>query len=527
MPWLHGRTDATRLLFAVALSLAGHLVAVAGDERPNILVVITDDQSWMHAGAYGIDRAIRTPGFDRVAKEGVLFQHAFCAAPSCAPSRAALLTGRHIWQLEEGGVLFGRLKPSSFPLFTVILADAGYELGYTGKVYGPGSIEEGWKKGVAGRGFHRHKLPEEIPGISTNDYAANFADFLTVRDPAKPFCFWIGPTEPHLPYGAGRWQAEGKTLADAVLPGCLPDNDTTRGEMLDYASEIEHADQHLARVLEALEAKGLLHNTLVVLTSDNGNPLPRSKCNLYDSGVRMPLAICWPARIKGGRVVEDFVRLADVAPTVLEAAGIQPPSSMRARSFWNVLASEKSGLVDPSRTFAVTALEKHTIVRRDGLGYPMRAIRTADWAYIRNYEPDRWPVGDPDYNGMPVGIFGDVDAGATKDFLLAHATEKKVLPFYLRAFGRRPAEELYDIKADPSQLINVADKPEFTATKDGLRKQLEVFLQEQDDPRQRGESPWDGYVFMEKIYQNPTWRREGMTVPTPPLPPRRKQGGTP
>jgi N-sulfoglucosamine sulfohydrolase len=518
--YVHG--VAYRLTLVALLALAGQIAPAAADPQPNILVFITDDQSWMHAGAYGIDRSLRTPGFDRVAKEGVLFQHAFCAAPSCAPSRAAFLTGRHIWQLEEGGVLFGRLKPSVFPLFTVTLADAGYELGYTGKVYGPGSIEDDWSKKIAGRGFHRHKLPAEMPGLSPHDYAANFGDFLETRDPGKPFCFWIGPTEPHLPYGPGRWQTEGKTLADAVLPGCLPDNETIRSEMLDYASEIEHADRHLAQVLETLEAKGLLRDTLVVVTSDHGNPLPRSKCNLYDSGSRVPLAICWPARIPGGRVVEDFVVLADVAPTLLQATGVAVPSSMRARSFWNVLESGKSGLVDPSRTFAVTAFEKHTIARRDGLGYPMRGIRTADWAYIRNAEPDRWPAGDPDYNGMPVGIFGDVDASATKEFLLAHATDRKVLPFYLRAFGRRPAEELYDMKADPSQLTNLAEKPELAATKEGLRKQLETFLTEQDDPRQRGESPWDDYMFMEKIRSNPAWRREGMTVPAPPTPPRRK-----
>lgn len=496
----------------LALVFAGGFVSAA--EKPNILFAISDDQSWMHAGAYGMDPSIQTPAFDRIAKEGVLFNHAFCAAPSCAPSRAAILTGRHIWQLEEGGILFGILKPKKFPVFTAQLKEAGYALAHTGKTYGPGKIEDGSLPDVVGKPFQTRKLEVRTPGLSGTDYAANFRDFLAEHDPDQPFFFWLGTSEPHQSYNIGGWKEAGKKLEDALLPGCLPDDPVTRGEFLDYAIEIEHFDRHLADALAALEAAGQLNNTLVVVTSDHGNPMPRSKCNLYDSGARVPLAVRLPGRIPGGRVVDDFIHLADLAPTFLAAPGLAPNESVRGRSFWNVLTSEKSGWVDESRSFAVTALERHIICRRNGEGYPMRCIRTKDWAYIRNYEPDRWPAGDPDFNSSHQGFYGDVDKGQSKDFMIANAMKPNVRPYFLRSFGRRPAEELYDMRADPAQLTNLADDPEHAEIKTELSGNLEEFLKTQDDPRQRGEAPWDEYPFADqRIYKNPNWKTEGHATP--------------
>jgi len=504
------------LLLSCLTVWIGCAASLLAAERPNILFAISDDQSWMHAGAYGLDEAIRTPAFDRIARQGVLFQHAYGAAPSCAPSRAAILTGRHIWQLEEGGILFKILKPQKFPLFTTALRDAGYELACTGKTYGPGRVDNGPPGGVVGKKFAARKSDERVPGRSSNDYAGNFGDFLKERDADRPFFFWLGTSEPHQSYDVGRWQRAGKKLSDALLPGCLPDDPVTRGELLDYSLEIEHFDRHLARALELLAGAGELENTLVVVTSDHGNPMPRSKCNLYDSGSRVPLAVRWPKAIPGGRVIEDFVHLPDLAPTFLQAAGVEPPASMSGRSLWPILTSKKQGWVGENRDFAVTAFERHIICRRHGVGYPMRAIRTAQWAYIRNYEPARWPAGDPDFNSSHQGFFGDVDRGQSKTVMLARAMDPAVRPFYLRAFGRRPAEELYDMQSDPGQLRNLADQPEHAEVKNRLRRQLEDFLTQHDDPRERGEAPWDDYPFTDpRIFQNPDWETEGFASPLP------------
>ena len=483
--------------------------------RPNILFAISDDQSWMHAGAYG-DRGIQTPAFDRIANEGVRFDYAYCAAPSCAPSRAALLTGRHIWQIEEGGILFGILKPSVYPVFTRGLEGAGYELAATGKTYGPGKIEDATHQEVFGKNFNQIKRKERTPGLSNVDYAANFSQFLEERDRTAPFFFWYGASEPHQSYDVGAWEKAGKRLEDARLPECLPDNPVTRGEILDYGLEVEHFDRHLGRMLQALDEAGELANTLVVVTSDHGNPLPRSKCNLYDSGSRVPFAVRFPGQVPGGRVISDFINLIDVGPTLLDFVGIPIPDSVAGQSLMPLLRSNRQGRVDPNRSSVVTGFERHIICRQDGVGFPMRSLRTHDWSYIRNYEPDRWPAGDPDFNSSHQGFYGDVDKGASKNFILAHAMDPKVRPYFLRAFGRRPAEELYDMNADPGQLNNLAQLPVYQAKLLELRQQLNAFLDEQNDPRRRGIDAWDSYPFSDgRIFQNPNWRKEGFASPLP------------
>ena len=487
--------------------------------QPNILLAISDDQSWMHAGAYG-DRATRTPVFDRIAEAGVLFTRAFAACPSCAPSRSSILTGRPIWQLGTAGVLFGVLRPGP-ELFTLELKQNGYELASTGKTWGPGRIEGFAEKGggaqreaVMGQSFDKRRLADRRVGINPNDYAANFDDFLAERDSTKPFFFWFGATEPHQTYEEGAWKRAGKRLDQARLPRCLPDDPVTRGEILDYGLEIEHFDSHLGRMLKSLKAAGELKNTLVIVTSDHGNPLPRSKCNLYDTGVRVPLAVQWPGRVPPGRRVVDLVSLIDLAPTILEAAGVEPPSGMVGRSLVPILESRRQGQVDTARNFIVTAFERHIIARQDGVGYPMRSIRTSRFAYIRNYEPKRWPAGDPDFYSSHQRFFGDCDRGASKSFILQNAHRPDVAPFYRLAFGRRPSEELYDLESDPGQLSNLAFHPKWLGTRKDLAGRLQAHLVATGDPRQRGESPWDGYPFVDRrIYQNPKWRTEGLAIP--------------
>lgn len=501
-----------RTLLSLVLLFA--VTAIAQTDRPNILFAISDDQSAMHAGAYG-DTSNKTPAFDRIAREGVLFNYAFTASPSCAPSRSAILTGRNIWELEEGGILLGILR-AKFTVFTLLLEDAGYELGATGKTWGPGRTE-GWTREIFGNNDSSIKLAEseQRPGLNPTDYAANFNEFFANRDKGKPFFFWLGTSEPHQRYDIGAWKRAGKRLEDARLPGALPDHPDVRGEILDYGIEIEHFDNHLGRALATLEQAGELDNTLVIVTSDHGNPLPRSKCNLYDSGTHVPLALRLPEVIPGGRKVDDLASLVDIAPTILDAVGANVPEEMSGRSLWSILRSDKSGLVDPSRDFVVTAFERHTIARRNGVGYPMRAIRTREYAYIRNYEPDRWPAGDPDYNAPPQGFFGDVDRGVTKSFLMANALDPEIRPYYLMAYGRRPAEELYDIRKDPHQLRNIAGESSMTEIKQQLIWRLNAYLQKYDDPRQRGATPWDTYPFSGswQLLKNPNWKQEGMPSP--------------
>jgi len=257
-----------------------------------------------------------------------------------------------------------------------------------------------------------------------------------------------------------------------------------------------------------LEETGELDNTLVVISGDNGMPFPRCKSNLYDTGTNVPLAVCWPAAVKGGRVVEDFISLSDLAPTFLEAAGLKPTEHMTAKSFQNILTSGKSGRVDPKRDYVLTGKERHVVCQETGTGgYPMRAIRTHDFLYIRNFKPERWPAGAPKGYAKPLDIdiarprgthygYADVDGGPTKSYMLKHRDDSKVKRLFELAFGKRPTEELYDLQMDPDQLNNVADKPEYAQVKKMLSDALMAELKATKDPRVFGKGDiFDNYPY--------------------------------
>jgi len=488
----------------LALLLAGlPFTARAADKptRPNILFFIADDLGARWTGAYG-EPIARTPGMDRLAREGVRFDWAFCASPSCTPSRSAILTGQAIYRLEEGGLLMGAL-PAKFPVFPRMLEESGYFIGHTGKTWSPGNLRAGgWgDRHPCGKGYERHRNKRNqlydppLPEYWANDYAANFKDFFDARPKDKPFFFWCGTIQPHLPWPKGAGRASGKSPSDAPKPSWLPEHPVVQNEVLDYIAETEYADEHLARILRTLEEAGELDNTVIIVTGDHGTPLPRAKCNLYDPGTHVPLLVRYPAMIKAGRTVEDIVSLPDIPVTILELAGLSPTKQMTGRSLRPQLISEKSGRIDPSRDAAVIAFERHVWARPEGLGYPMRALRTDKHLYIRNYEPDRWPQGDPDFVSHAQGVIGDSDHCATKALLLEKKSDPSIGKYYNLAYAKRPAEELYDVEKDPDQLHNLAGDPQYQKLKDELRQRLERTLTETADPRMRGEAPWDGYPY--------------------------------
>ncbi|MDZ7637346.1 MAG: sulfatase [Bryobacterales bacterium] len=462
---------------------------------PNILFVIADDWSYPHAGAYG-DQGVKTPAFDRVAREGVLFTNSFCASPSCTPSRSAVLSGRPIYNCKEAGVLYGSL-PKDLPLFTHALEDGGYFVGYTGKGWSPGAPKAlGMDRSPTGKAFQSKQHTGEIRrGLDKRDYAANFADFLAERPAGKPFFFWLGGTEPHREYAKGAGLSIGKKLSDAKVPAQWPDVEVIQSDILDYYSEVEWLDQQVAKALAALEKTGDLENTIVVVTSDNGMPFPRAKVNLYDAGTHMPLAIRWGKRAPGGRVVEDFVSHTDFAATFLEVAGLPRLSGSTGKSLVPLLTSPLSGQIDPKRDHAVTALERHTMCRPDGATYPIRALRTRDFLYIRNFEPDRWPTGGPDFVSSNKTTHGDVDAAPIKEFFLDPSNQAQYKDLYELGFGKRPAEELYNVRSDPDQVKNLAGSAVANATLARYRDRLDNILRGDGDPRIEGKDPWQAYIY--------------------------------
>jgi N-sulfoglucosamine sulfohydrolase len=490
------------LLLGMSAARAG-----AAPVRPNILFVISDDQSWRDTGICG-STTVRTPAFDRIAREGVRFTHSFAACPSCTPSRSAVLTGRHLWQTGEGGVLYGTF-PKEYPPFTHALQDTGYHTGWTGKGWGPGQWEPGGLiRHPIGREYNRRLFdPPVSSALDAHDYAANFNDFLKDRPSGAPFFFWFGATEPHRLYEKGAGLRAGKRNGDVQVPSYWPDTQEVRSDLLDYANEIDWFDAQLAKILTKLEAIGELDNTLIVVTSDNGMPFPRSKVNLYDPGVRMPLAIRWPQQVKGGRVVDDFVWHIDFAPTFLEAAGVAVPAGFSGHSLLALLKSGRSGRVEPARDRAFAALERHTWCRPGGATYPIRSLRTFDYLYLRNFEPDRWPTGGPEFLSSNKTFHGDVDGGPTKEFMEDPANQKKYAREFALCYGKRPLEELYDVRLDPEEVRNLAADPGYAKVKEKLWRELRSYLEQTGDPRMAGLDPWQEYAYRQTVGFGATFNR--------------------
>lgn len=446
----------------VLLTMLGALCPAQASDKPNILFFITDDESWLERSAYGWS-TLPTPHFDRVAREGVLFTNAFTSAPSCAPSRASVLTGHNFWELRQGAFIQAFI-PRDIPIFPKILADNGYKLGCTGKRWGPGSHPSaGIPSDSLGTIYNHETIPNPPEQVRAIDYAANFARFLKGRKPGQPFFFWAGIIEPHEPSGQTNYllleKEFGVTLDQVSLPPFIEDTPENRKKRASFLYEICWADTHLGRMLKTLERIGELDNTLVVVTSDNGTAVPiavkddgyRGKASPFDLGVHEPLAMMWPERIKAGRTVTDFVSFADFAPTFLEAAGLVPPASMSGRSLLPILQSKRSGRIDPQRDFIVTGLEWHG--EFDPVSRSSRSIRDDHYAYVVRYS-------NVDDQGKPL----------TNEALI------------------QPARiEFYDLKHDPWQQKDLADDPAFAQEQKRLAEKLRNVGMRTQDPRVTGE----------------------------------------
>ena len=469
--------------------LASLLAASAAQSaKPNILFALADDWSYGHAGAYGCTW-VKTPAMDRVAREGLLFTQAYTPCGKCAPSRASILTGRNPWQLKAAANHWCTFPPE-FKTFLEALGEQGYFTGMTGKGWAPGVAKDvnGKDRQMTGRPFNKRQAAPPTSEIAGNDYAANFSDFLEVAPKEEPWCFWYGGYEPHRRYENGSGIAKGgKKLSDIDrVPSCWPDNEAVRNDMLDYAFEVEHFDRHLGRMLAELEKRGLLDNTLVVVTSDNGMPFPHAKGYAYNNSDHLPLAVMWKNGIlKPGRVVDDYVSFIDVAPTFLDVAGLECVKAGMApvtgRSLKEIFKSEKAGRIIAEREHVLIGKERNDVGRPHDWGYPIRGIVKGDMLYLHNFEATRWPGGNPETGYL------ETDGSPTKTEVLKARLVPGQEHFWEVCFGKRPSDELYDLRRDPDCVSNLAAKVSF----DVLKRQLFSELKQQDDPRLTGE----GAVF--------------------------------
>lgn len=501
-------TLSTLTLFSPSLAFAN----TVDSERPNILFCLADDVSYPFLGAYGCSW-VKTPNCDWVASKGLTFNNAYTPNSKSAPSRSMIITGRYSWQLEDACNHFP-FFPTKFKTVAEELEDSGYFVGNTGKAWSPG--EPGMKNGkpreLIGRRFNNKKLKPITEGISDIDYAANFEAFLAAKCDDEPFFFWYGSLEPHRNYDYGTGSRLGGYRTEDIdrIPSYWRDCDSVRNDMLDFALELEHFDDHVGLMIETLRKRGELDNTIIIITADNGMPFPRIKGQAYYSSNHLPFIVMWGDKIKNpGRIVDDYISFVDLTPTFLDLAGVDPKNcgmkTIEGESILPVITSSKRS----SREYVLVGKERHDIGRPNDWGYPIRGIKTDDYLYVHNFEIDRWPSGDPETGYL------NCDAGATKSQILK---ERELYPdIWQLNFGKRPTEELYDLRNDPDCMINLANDKSLRKRKASLKKKLFEDLRKQGDPRVLGKGEvFDNYQYSDSKYRNYYNRiKAGEIIPTP------------
>ena len=496
--------------------------AIAADKPLNILFCFADDWG-RYASEYAKhekfpspNQVVKTPNIDRIAREGALFSRAYVNAPSCTPCRSALNSGRYFFNCGRAAILNGAVWDPAIPSFALTLKDKGYHIGKAFKVWSPGDPADapfgGQAHAYQKRGGRFNNFSEEVTkmvamGQALEDaknelYAevrGNFDDFLKARPKGAPFLFWHGPTNVHRKWIKGSGEALWGIKSDELkgkLPKHLPDVHEMREDFGSYLGEIQAFDAQVGALVKRLEEEGELDNTIIVISGDHGAPgFPGGKCNLYDFGVNVTLAIRWPGQ-PSGRYIEDFVNLMDLAPTFMEVGGATIPPGVNGKSLVSLMRSGKSGRIDPDRDYVITGRERHVSIAREGnLPYPQRALRKDGWLYIHNFKSERMPMGDyknltdsftPDQDSLENNTyeaFPDMDSSPAKAWLIAHRNDSQYKWYFDYAFAKRPQEELYDLSKDPDATINIAAEPVHAAKKAEMAAELMAKLKAVGDPR--------------------------------------------
>jgi len=530
-------------MWVAMVVISGCAITPKEEQKPNILFAISDDQSFAHTSFAGC-KFINTPAFDMVAREGVYFTNCYAGSPGCAPSRSSIVTGRHHWQNEQSGQhASGWLK--KYVPYVDLLDGDGYYTGYTGKGVDPFQYynekvpNDSFRvENAAGKRFNDIRYPERgtagderfAEGIGNVNYFENFKKFMEKHEEGKPFYFWYGASEPHRSYEKGSWKRMGKKLEDVIVPDFLPDNNEIRGDILDYAVEIEWFDLHLQRMINYLDSIGELDNTIIIVTSDQGMPFPRVKANCYEDGLHVPLAISYAKGFPGGRIVEDLISFVNLAPTILELTQIKQEGMMPiiGQSIVNILTSDKESVADTEKKYIFAGRERHSSSRYKNVGYPQRVIRSKDYLLVWNMHPERWPAGAPQRLKNPqtgelypmYGIdaegkyhtgwaFTDVDGSPAKSFLTEHHDDEDIRSYFDLAFAKRPEFELYDVINDSYCLNNLAGKPEYEKIEDELKAALMKELKSSEDPRIVGPNKeiFDSYIRYSHMreFPKPEW----------------------
>ncbi len=424
----------TKLLFAGLTLLLASIVRA--DAPPNIIIFLADDVDWKDFGCYGND-AVHTPNIDAMASDGLRFTDAFLTTSSCSPTRISVLSGRY--PHATGAEDLHMPAPAGLKFLPTYLKEQGYFTGHMQKThYGPnGNKQFDWySKGV------------------------NEFDKFLDECGDRPFFMWVGFHDAHRPYKKGAFDPP-HDPAKVKVPAYLVDDAATRGDIAMYYDEIARMDMNIGRMLAELKKRGRLDNTLAIFFSDNGMPFPRAKGTAYDSGIGTPLVMQWPAVIKAGGENTDLASVIDLAPTVLDVAGIKTPKEMQGRSMLNILKNP----AEQGREIIFAERNWHNADEH------IRCARTKQYKLIRNAYLDE-PFGHP----------SDCSSSPSWKSLLQRKEAGKLAAGQEHIFqSPRPRWELYDVQKDPNEFNNLADDPKYKDVRDELVAALETWREETGD----------------------------------------------
>ncbi len=437
-------------VLCLAVLALGTSSRAADEKRPNFLIFVADDMGCEECGAYG-HKAIRTPNIDRLAREGLRFDRAFLTCSSCSPSRASIMTGRY--PHSTGAEQLHWPLPADQVVFAELLRKAGYWTGSFGK----------WHLGKDAK--EKFDQVVEKQGV--------WVTALRDRPRDKPFFLWAASTDPHRPYEENAIPKPHRP-EDVVVPPYLPNVPDTRKDLALYYDAIARLDTHIGAALEELKRQGEEENTLVLFLSDNGRPFPRCKTTVYDSGIRTPLLVRFPGRVKAGGVCPRLVSSIAIAPTLLELAGLPPAKTFQGTSFAPLL-KDPAGPAVREHVFA-----EHNWHDFDDHG---RAVRSERYKYVRNW-----------YTDVPGTPPADAVRSLTFQAMRKLRDAGKLTPDQMAPFVKpRPEEELYDTEADPHELRNLAGDPKHAEVLQKLREVLAAWQKETGDgvPKERTPDEFD------------------------------------
>lgn len=421
---------------------------------------------------------------------GIYYQNAYAASPKCAPSRAAFLTGRRSYQLEEA-MLTGSFILAGYPTFMEVLAQSGYHVGYVREGYAPATQADDMVPRTSDPAVqpYRRIKDKELPStLNPILMFENFIEFMADRPAVDtPFCVWMGSTEPHLPWTPNPERADPEKISAVNLPDVLRDTVSERQMMLDFAYEVEYQDDDLLRVLNHLSSTGELSNTLIIVTADQGTSIPYGKGHLSHMGLHVPLAVMWPGVIDGGRRCDEVFDLTHLARTILELAVVDVPDEIKGVS-WHDYWLDNSEMTVPPSSVAVAGIE-----RRSGDGSDVdilgsRSIREGDYLYIQSRIPEAVPF--PTRIRSLDNVYPD-RSWVGIEWLMHNQHEDKPITglsgwtsrtLFEHIFGPRGEDRLFNVWDDPFCLDNLADNSAYSVILEQMKLSLDQELVAGQDP---------------------------------------------